>query len=327
MSEVNTPVSPEAIQAEGTEQNQQNEATNEEVESSSDSPAEKPAAPEENSITNAMKEVEAKQEAMRKKFKLKVDGQEFEEEIDLSNDEELTKRLQLAKVAQKRMQESAQYKKAIQDFYDMLQQNPDEALAQLGFDPLQYSEARIKREIEERKKSPEQKEFERQQQELEKYKKKLDAIQKEKEEAELASLEERYHRQIEDEIVSAIDKVSDVPKSAYFIKRVSDMMRSFILNGKTDVTANEVVPLVRKQIKAELKQMYDTASEDILEDIWGKSNLERLRKKRIAKAREAKKLQTAKSVQSSGNKELGSSMEKESNGKKIPMNDFFRNLK
>ena len=38
-----------------------------------------------------------------KKFKLKVDGEEFEEELDLSNEAELVKRLQLAKAAEKRI--------------------------------------------------------------------------------------------------------------------------------------------------------------------------------------------------------------------------------
>lgn len=269
-----------------------------------------------------MQEGEKAIAAMKKKFKLKVDGEEIEEEVDLSNEEDLKKRLQLAKAAQKRMQENAHMKKAVQDFYDLLQNNPDEALSQLGFDPLKFSEERLRREIEEQKKSPQQKEFERQQMELEKHRKELEKLKKEREESELRALEERYHRQLEDEILGAIDGVKDVPRSAYFIKRVSDMMASFIRSGKTDVTAKDIVPIVRKQIKQELKDMYSSAPEDILEELWGKQNLDRLRKKRIAKVREAKKLQSVKDIKSTGTRP-----QEDKPRQKTSMNDFFRKLK
>lgn len=278
-----------------------------------------------NSLEEAAQEAKAekkKEEALKKKYKLKVDGQEFEEEIDFSNEDDIVKRLQLAKAAQKRMQETTQMKKALQEFLANATSNPEYALEQLGIDPLHFAEERIRREIEEKKKSPEQKEFEKQQKELEDYKKKLEKFQKEKEQAEMQALEEKYHRQIEDEIVSAIDKVNDIPKSAYFVKRVSDLMASFIRSGKTDVTANDVVPLVRKQIKQELKDLYGSASEDILEELWGKSNVDRLRKKRLAKARDAKKLQSTRDIKPTG-------VRPESNEprKKTSMNDFFRKLK
>lgn len=294
--------------------NQENKIDSSEVVNASVNPE---AAPKEE-----MQEGEKAIAAMKKKFKLKVDGEEIEEEIDLSNEEDLKRRLQLAKAAQKRMQESAHMKMAIKEFYELLQTNPDEALSQLGFDPLKYSEERLRREIEEQKKSPQQKEFERQQRELEKHKRELDRLRQEREAAELRALEERYHRQLEDEILSAIDGVKDVPRSAYFIKRVSDMMASFIRSGKTDVTAKDVVPIVRKQIKQELRDMYSAAPEDILEELWGKQNLDRLRKKRIAKAREAKKLQSVKDIKSTGTRP-----QEEAPKKKISMNDFFRNLK
>lgn len=294
--------------------NQENKIDSSEVVNASVNPE---AAPKEE-----MQEGEKAIAAMKKKFKLKVDGEEIEEEIDLSNEEDLKRRLQLAKAAQKRMQESAHMKMAIKEFYELLQTNPDEALLQLGFDPLKFSEERLRREIEEQKKSPQQKEFERQQRELEKHKRELDRLRQEREAAELRALEERYHRQLEDEILSAIDGVKDVPRSAYFIKRVSDMMASFIRSGKTDVTAKDVVPIVRKQIKQELRDMYSAAPEDILEELWGKQNLDRLRKKRIAKAREAKKLQSVKDIKSTGTRP-----QEEAPKKKISMNDFFRNLK
>lgn len=266
-------------------------------------------------------------ESLKRKFNLKIDGEEYEEEIDLGNEEELKKRFQLAKVAQKRMQETSQYKKAIEQFEQLVKTNPDEALAMLGFDPLKYSEERIQREIEERKKSPEQIEKEQIQKELEKYKKEMEAIQKQQAEAEINALQEKYHRQIEDEIVSAIDSSPDLPRTPYFVKRVATVMIDFIRKGRTDVTASQVVPLVKKQIKEELSQMYDAAPEDLLENMIGKHNFDRLRKSRLKKVREAQKIQTAKSIKPTGNNVKAELEGQESSAPKIRTRDFFKNLK
>lgn len=289
------------------------------------------AAPSQEALQQAINDPslsKKEKESLKKKFNLKIDGEEFEEEIDLGNEEELKKRFQLAKVAQKRMQETSQYKKAIEQFEQLVKTNPDEALAMLGFDPLKYSEERIQREIEERKKSPEQVEKERIQKELEKYKKEMENIQKQQAEAEISALQEKYHRQIEDEIVSAIDSSPDLPRTPYFVKRVATVMIDFIKRGRNDVTAAQVVPLVKKQIKEELSQMYDAAPEDLLENMIGKHNFDRLRKSRLKKVKEAQKIQTAKSIKATGNNvRAEADAAKENNASKISTRDFFKNLK
>ena len=103
---------------------------------------------------------EAKAE-LRRKFKIKVDGEELEEEIDLSDEEAIIRKLQLAAVAQKRMQEKALYEKKygqldkdIRSFFEILKNNPREILEDpnLNIDLKQLAEQILNEEIEEAQK-------------------------------------------------------------------------------------------------------------------------------------------------------------------------------
>lgn len=50
---------------------------------------------------------------MKKKFQLKVDGEDIEEEVDFSDEEGMKSRLQLARAAKKRMAEAREEKKKL----------------------------------------------------------------------------------------------------------------------------------------------------------------------------------------------------------------------
>ena len=74
-------------------------------------------------------------EKLERSFKLKVNGKEIEEKIDLNNEAELVKRLQLAKAAQEAFQGQAASKKQLEqmnaemnEFLHRLKSNPLEIL-------------------------------------------------------------------------------------------------------------------------------------------------------------------------------------------------------
>lgn len=263
---------------------------------------------------------------LKKKLKLKVDGQEFEEEVDLSDEDYLRKQLQLAKVAQRRMQETAQIRKEIEQFAALLKEDPDAALMELGIDPLDYAEKRLAREIEQRKKSPEQLEKEQMQRELEKLRKQMESEQKAKEEAKIRAMEEQFQRKLDDEISSALDASKDLPKSPYVVKRIADRMIFALQNGVEDIEVKDVIPQVRKQIKSELGEMFSAMPEEVLEGLLGKGNIDRLRKRRLVKAKDGAKIQNAKQIKNSG-LDVEAKAAKDSDKDKIPMRDFFKNLK
>jgi Txe/YoeB family toxin of Txe-Axe toxin-antitoxin module len=83
-----------------------------------------------------------KKEAERRKYKLKVDGQEFEEDL---NDDEIAIRLQKARAAERRMQESAEVKKAARQLFEDLKRDPWSVLSspEFGVDLEQIAEQRL----------------------------------------------------------------------------------------------------------------------------------------------------------------------------------------
>lgn len=152
MSEQNTtqavPVEQSTEVVDNTTQTQEDNSAEQAALASVDSAETKPAI-------EAVKEAE---KALKRKIKLKIDGEESEEEIDLSNDDELRKHLQMSKVAQKRMSEKAQLEKEIREFVDLLKKDPRRVLTDpsIGVDLKQLAASIIEEEINQAKKSPEQ---------------------------------------------------------------------------------------------------------------------------------------------------------------------------
>ncbi len=98
--------------------------------------AEKPAAPpQDGSAAEARKEVE------RRKYKLKIDGQEREEDL---SDDEVSVRLQKASGAEKRMQEAAELRKKFMAATEAIRSDPYAALKDaFGIDLDEIAEKRL----------------------------------------------------------------------------------------------------------------------------------------------------------------------------------------
>jgi hypothetical protein len=229
---------------------------------------------------------EAKKEAARiKKLKLKVDGKELEEEVNLDDDEYLTKQLQLAKAAQKRMGEYANLEKQVKAFLDELKKNPRKVLSDpnIGIDVKQLAASIIEEEIENSKKSPEQLEREK----LETRLRELEEERKKEKEdfqtKEFERLQQQAYERYDMQMSQALEK-SDLPKSPYIIKKMADYMLMG-LNEGLDITPEDVLPLVREEMQNDLKQMFAVMPDEVIESIVGKDVFNRIRKKSVAKAK------------------------------------------
>lgn len=266
----------------------------------------------------------SEKQSLKRQFKLKVDGEDIVEEVDLSDEDYLTKQMQLAKVAQKRMQETAVLKKEVGQLLELLETDPASALEKLGINPEEFSHKYLSKKVEEMKKSPEQLAKEKLESELENLKRELEKRDNETREAEMARLQAEYSMQIDQDITNALSSQSDLPKSPYVVKRIADMMMLAINNGNPNVSAKDVVPIVRKQIKKELQDMFGMMPEDLLETAIGKQNVERMRKKRLASAKKAP-TDTVKNIKSSGN-DVINRQESNKPKTKIAAKDFFRKL-
>lgn len=258
-----------------------------------------------------------------KQFKLKVNGKEMVKEVDLSDEEYLKNQFQLAEAARKSMQESAELKKLYQKEVEKLKNNPWEILQELGLDPDELAESRLRSRVEEMKKSPEQVEREKIQRELELAREEARKLKEEKEQIEMSKLQAEAAEQLETEIMGALSAHKSLPQSQYVVKRIADSMLWAMNNGFEDVTAEDVVPLVEKEMRDELNKFMDEMPEDLMEKYIGQRNIDRLRKKRIAQSKAAPSAADIKPTTAAVKKELSSKQEPP---KKIPAKDFFKNL-
>lgn len=243
-------------------------------------------AQEEQSEKPETKAEKAKEAKNKKKWKLKVDGEEFDEEIDMDDEEYVRKQLQLAKVAQKRMQEYASLEKEVTKFVKELRENPKKALSNpnIGIDTKKLAASIIEEEIENSKKSPEQVAKEALEAELQALKAEREKEKEELRERELQRVQEQEYERY-DTLMSKALESSQLPKSPYIIKKMADYMILGIQNG-VDVSPEDVIPLVREEMQSDLKEMFAVLPDDVVEQLVGKEKLNSLRKKNLAKAKQ-----------------------------------------
>lgn len=262
-------------------------------------------------------------QSLMKKFQLKVDGKTVEREIDLGDEDYIRQMLQLAEVSKSRMSETANIKKAFQSEMGRLKQDPWSVMKDLGLDPDELAEMRIQQRIEEMKKSPEQVAQEKIQKELQEAREEARKLKEEKENLEMSKLQEQAAVQLEEEIMGALDGHKTLPKSQYVVKRIADSMLWAMNNGFGDVSADDVVPLVEKEMRDELNRFMDEMPEDLMEKYIGQRNIDRMRKSRVAKAKAA--VPSVNDIKPT-NKSLQAE-KKEAPAQKIPARNFFKSLK
>ena len=298
------------------------------LDSASEESAEQPSSSVDSQLQEAVEDALAngasKQEVQNliKEFQLKVNGKIVNKKIDLSDENNLKNELQLAAAARQSMQEAANLKKLYESEVSRLKQDPFSVLAELGLDPDQLAEMRIQQRIEEMKKSPEQVEREKIQAELQAAREEANKLKAERDAEQFEKLKEQAAAQIETEIEQALDSHKTLPKSRHIVKRIADSMLWAINNGFDDVTAEDVMPLVEKEWRDEMSRLMDDSPEDILEQLIGQRNIERLRAKRL-NAMSTSNAKTAASV-----KPTAGSVQKQEEQKreKIKQREFFRSL-
>lgn len=235
---------------------------------------------------------------LKKTLKLKVDGEEFEESIDFSDDEALKKMLQKAKGFDKRAKESATMKSQLEQLVEMLQNDPEGVLERMGMNVDDFAQKRLEKQIENMKKSPEQIEREKMAKELEDLRKEKTKAENERKNAEMERMRNQHAQQIENDISEALDSAKSIlPKrNPAVMRRVAEAMYFAATNGYPQVTAKDVLPMVEKQWQEEVNSILNEAPEDVLERMVGKGNLDRYRKAKISKKKSAPQTQTAKQV-------------------------------
>lgn len=238
---------------------------------------------------------QAEANKMIKKYELKVKGKTISREVDLSDDEYLKNQFQLAEVAKMSQQEKAEQEKLFREILGKGKADIGQFMKEVyGIDPDEWAAAHIERKIEHLKKSPEVLEKEKIQEELRQAREEAKKLKEEKETAEMSKLQQEAMTSLQDEIGKAISAHTKLPNSKYVQKRMADAMLWADNNGFDDVSADDVAPLVEQEMRQELNALYDEMPEEVLETYVGKKNIERLRKSKIAKAKEVTSVNSVK---------------------------------
>lgn len=264
------------------------------------------------------KKAEKELEKRLKKLKLKVDGKEIEEELDLDNDEELVRHLQMAKMGQKRAQEKAELEKQVRAFFEAFEKDPFAAMQELGKDPNQVIDDYINKQMENAKKSPEQLQREQLEAELQRMKTEREREREELKSKELERLQQQEFERYDMLMEQALTK-SDLPKTPYIVKKIADYMLIGLEAGH-DVSPEDVIPLVREEMHGDLKEMFNSLPEEVIEGLLGEQVLNKLRKRRVAKSQEAQKALGKAPIQDTGKTSKG---QENKSKEKVSFKQFF----
>lgn len=221
----------------------------------------------------------------KKKYKIKVDGQEFEEELDLNDDEGIKRHIQMSKAAQKRMSESAKIKQQAEQFLQALQTDPVKLLSnpKLGLDFRKIAEEYLTKQLEVEMLSPEQRKSREMEERLKAYEEeKRQATEKQR--ADQQSMLEQHYAQSYDKTITEALANSGLPKTPKTVKRMAELLYSNLKNG-FELEPKSLVEMVRQDYINEIKELFGAANGDLLLQLLGDDVANKIRKTDLAKLR------------------------------------------
>ena len=270
----------------------------------------------EQAIEEGASEEEVKQ--MIREFTLKVNGKEYKRQIDLNDEEGLQKELQMALAGRQAMQRSAELEKAYKGDIERLKTDTASVLRELDIDPVSFAAQVIENHLAQNAKSPQQIEQEQKASEYQKMKEENEKLKKEYEDRVRQAEMSKVEKEIETDILSALEGDKELPANPEVIAMVADNMLWAMQNGWEDVTAQDVLPTVKQELQNKFRTIAGSLkSTSALKALLGDDILNNLREERVQQAQ--------KQVSNINNIKQGSSPEKieEKPSKKMSLKDFM----
>lgn len=246
----------------------------------------------------------------KKKYSIKVDNQDYEEELDLNDDEQVKKHLQMSRASGKRMQEASDIRKAALDFIDQLKKNPKKVLSDpnIGVDIKKFAQDILNEEIAELEKSPEQREKEKLQRELQELKQQAKDREEGLKKSEFDRIQIEQERKLEGEISTALD-IGGLPKTPQTVARMAEMMM-IALQNNIDLSPKDIAPIVKNNTMKDFKEILNSLNDDQVEEFLGDA-LKRVRKKSISKMKAGDTANSIKNVTNNRPKETATEVKKQ----------------
>lgn len=255
---------------------------------------------------------------MVRQFTLKVNNKEYVKEIDLGDEEAIKRELQMALAGRQAMQQSAELKKAYERDIERLRENPWEVIEELGLDPIQLAARRIEEHLAQNSKSPKEIEDERRAKEYEQLKAENERLRREFEEKARQAEMSKVEKEIETDIITALDSDPDLEANPEVINMVVDNMLWAMQNGFSDVTAKDVIPTVKKEIQRKYRAYAQSMkSPTALKALLGDDILNGLREERVENLK--KQVNNISSIK----KTVAPEKKEESPKKRVSLSEFM----
>lgn len=224
----------------------------------------------------------AAQAAEVKKWKLKAQDKEIE-----LTEQELVRRAQLGLGADAKFQEAAQMRKSAEALFEALRSNPLEVLTnpQLGLNFRELAEQYLAGELQNEMLSPEQRELKQ----LREWREKQEAEAEARRQSEMtAAQQQEFQRHMEraakeyDTKISEVLADSGLPKTAYTVKRVAELLKGALQKGY-DLDVRTAVDMVRETYNGDFRSMFGGLKGESLVKFLGDDVLREIRQHDLAR--------------------------------------------
>ena len=145
----------------------------------------------------------------------------------------------------------------------------------IGMDIKELAAEILQEEIERSQKSPEQLRAEEAEAKLQEMLEEREREKRDNEARELERLTEREYERYDNLMSSAIES-SDLPKSPYVVKKMTELMILAVENN-IDIDPKDVIPMIREEIQRDVSQMFGVMPAEMIEQILGKDTLGKLK--------------------------------------------------
>lgn len=230
-------------------------------------------------------------QSMVKRLKLKVDGEEFEEDYDLANEEQLRKDLQLARAAKKRMSEAQGLKKEAYQIIEQYKNDPIGLMKALGPKGYDIAEQLLLEKLQGEMMTPEQRQMAELQQKLARYEQQEKEQKEKAEQEEMQALEMKQAEHYQKVIIDALDKTG-LPKDPALAKRAAFLLKKNLELG-LDLDAADLAQEIKQEVIGTLKAVAGSSEAQQLLDLLGPDIAKKIRKHDLEQLK-SKKMQGVK---------------------------------
>jgi hypothetical protein len=229
-------------------------------------------------------ETKAEIKAMKERFKYTIDGEDVEEEVDLSDKEGLRKRLQKGYASDKRMGEAKAAKAKAFEIIKAFEEDPANVFKRLGPKGREAAEKFLLEQIQDEMMSPEEKETRSEKAELAELRAEKAKAKEDAEKSEMSAKEKKYADEFQSTIISALEKCK-LPKTPRLVADVARLWSKKLDTG-VELDADDLAKMILDERSGDQKALVKDMDGEQLIAYFGEEIANKIRMSDLKKLRE-----------------------------------------